>query len=87
MAKKQAADAAGDLVGAAEDPAVAAGDESGAAETQAEAPVVTAATVLVEFDGVPDGLVYPRTFAIGERVEGDLAAVAVREGWAEPVEG
>lgn len=62
-------------------------EATAADEQQPEAAPVTVATVLVEFDGVPDGLVYPRTFAIGEKVEGDLAAVAVREGWAEPVEG
>lgn len=40
------------------------------------------ATVTVAFDGVPDGAIYPRTFAPGDTVEGDLARVAVREGWA-----
>lgn len=41
------------------------------------------ATVTAAFCGVPDGAVYPREFAPGETVTGDLAAVAVREGWAK----
>lgn len=40
------------------------------------------ATVTVAFDGVPDGAIYPRRFEPGDAVEGDLARVAVREGWA-----
>lgn len=43
------------------------------------------AEVVVAFDGAPDGAVYPRTHAPGEIIEGDLAAVAVREGWAKPI--
>lgn len=39
--------------------------------------------VTVAFSGAPDGTVYPREFAPGDVVEGDLAAVALREGWAE----
>ena len=34
------------------------------------------------FDGVPDGEVYPRRFEVGDEVHGELAAVALREGWA-----
>lgn len=45
------------------------------------------ATVVKPFDGVPDGLVMPRAFAEGDEVRGDLARVAVEEGWAEPLEG
>lgn len=41
------------------------------------------ATVKTAFSGVPDGEVYPRGFSPGDEVTGDLAAVAVREGWAE----
>lgn len=40
------------------------------------------ATVTVAFQGVPDGECYPREFAPGDEVMGDLAVVAVREGWA-----
>lgn len=43
------------------------------------------AKVIKAFAGVPDGEVYPRDFAPGDMVHGDLAAVAVREGWAKPV--
>ncbi|MEI3850048.1 MULTISPECIES: hypothetical protein [unclassified Ensifer] len=45
------------------------------------------AKVKVAFPGVPDGLVHPRNFEVGDTVEGDLAAVAVAEGWAEAEEG
>lgn len=41
------------------------------------------AIVTVPFSGVPDGEVYGRDFAVGDTVHGDLAAVAIREGWAE----
>ena len=41
----------------------------------------------VAFHGVPDGMVYPRAFAEGDEVTGELAAVAIREGWAEEREG
>lgn len=41
------------------------------------------AIVVAEFFGVADGTVYPRTFAPGDRISGDLAELAVREGWAE----
>ncbi|MBD9635961.1 hypothetical protein IB277_06590 [Ensifer sp. ENS07] len=40
------------------------------------------AKVKTPFRGVPDGLIHPRDFAAGDIVEGDLAAVAVAEGWA-----
>lgn len=43
------------------------------------------AKVVEAFFGVPDGEVYPRDFAPGDMVHGDLAAVALREGWAKPV--
>lgn len=39
--------------------------------------------VTVPFDGVPDGGVYPKAHAPGDVVEGDLAAVALAEGWAK----
>jgi hypothetical protein len=39
--------------------------------------------VVTQFDGVPDGRVYARTFLPGEEVTGDLAQLALREGWAE----
>lgn len=41
--------------------------------------------VVKAFAGVRDGEVYPREFAAGDLVYGDLAAVAVREGWAKPL--
>jgi pectate lyase len=41
------------------------------------------AKVVTAFMGVPDGEVYPKEFAPGDEVHGDLGAVAVREGWAE----
>ena len=37
------------------------------------------------FLGVPDGEIYPIEFKIGDLVTGDLAKVAVNEGWAAPV--
>lgn len=40
------------------------------------------ATVTKAFKGVPDGDVLPVDFVPGDEVTGDLAAVAVREGWA-----
>ncbi len=40
------------------------------------------AKVTVAFFGVPDGEVYPREFAPGDEVIGDLSAVAISEGWA-----
>lgn len=42
--------------------------------------------VIRVFKGVPDGASAPRTFEIGDHVVGDLARVALKEGWAEPVE-
>jgi hypothetical protein len=41
------------------------------------------ATVTAPFIGAPDGEVYGREFVAGDTVHGDLAAVAIREGWAE----
>jgi hypothetical protein len=40
------------------------------------------ATVIKAFNGVEDGNVYPRLFEVGDEVEGDLARVAIEEGWA-----
>ena len=42
--------------------------------------------VVQVFKGVPDGASAPRTFELGDHVVGDLARVALQEGWAEPVE-
>jgi len=39
--------------------------------------------VIKQFDGVKDGEVYPVTFNPGDEVTGDLAAVAIKEKWAE----
>ncbi len=41
------------------------------------------AIVTVPFIGAPDGEVYGREFAVGDEVHGELATVAIREGWAE----
>jgi hypothetical protein len=43
------------------------------------------AKVTQTFQGVPDGQIHTREIAPGEVIEGDLAAVAVREKWAEEV--
>jgi hypothetical protein len=42
-----------------------------------------AVKVAKEFAGVPDGEVYPVTFAVGDEVTGELAELAIREGWAK----
>lgn len=41
------------------------------------------ATVTQAFDGAPDGEIYPKRFNVGDTVTGDLARVAVAEGWAK----
>ena len=41
------------------------------------------AQVIKTFMGVPDGALHPRRFEPGDSVEGDLARVAMAEGWAE----
>jgi hypothetical protein len=41
------------------------------------------ATVIKEFPGRPDREVLARTIKAGEVIDGELAAVAVRAGWAE----
>ncbi len=38
--------------------------------------------VVRAFDGAPDGEIYPRHFNPGDTVSGNLAVVALREGWA-----
>lgn len=43
------------------------------------------AKVKVEFPGRPDNEVVSRTIAVGEVINGDLAKVAVGQGWAEEV--
>lgn len=40
------------------------------------------AMVQKSFAGAPDGELHPRTFAVGDIITGELAVVAVREGWA-----
>lgn len=40
------------------------------------------AKVVKPFAGVPDGAVYPRNFAIGDELEGELAKVAIANDWA-----
>jgi hypothetical protein len=41
------------------------------------------AIVTKGFEGLPDGELIVRTFKPGDEVHGELAAVALREGWAE----
>ena len=43
------------------------------------------AKVTTEFAGRPDGEALSRTVKVGEIITGDLAAVAIREKWAEEV--
>ncbi len=43
------------------------------------------AKVTTAFPGRPDSEVMTRTIAVDEVIDGDLAAVAVKEGWAEEV--
>jgi hypothetical protein len=45
------------------------------------------AKVTKGFPGVPDGEIRTRAIAAGEVITGDLARVAVDEGWADPTEG
>lgn len=67
--------------------AAPAADVTDPAAAPAAEPVVDLAglraVVKVPLTGAPDGKVYPRDFAEGDVVEGNLAAVALREGWAE----
>lgn len=44
------------------------------------------ARVIKSFVGVPDGRVYPHEYHEGDVIEGDLAAIALREKWAEPAD-
>ena len=44
------------------------------------------AKVVKAFMGAPDGALHPRQFEVLELVEGDLARVAVAEGWAEALD-
>jgi hypothetical protein len=43
------------------------------------------AKVLKAFPGRPDAEIMTRTIEVGETIDGDLAAVAVREKWAEEI--
>ena len=45
------------------------------------------AKVKTAFHGVPDGEVMPKEFKPGDEVTGDLAAVAVAQGWASDDDG
>lgn len=45
------------------------------------------ARVLVPFRGCDDGAAYPRQISPGDVIRGDLAQVAVREGWAKAIAG
>jgi hypothetical protein len=44
---------------------------------------IAMAKVIKAFPGVPDGKIDPVDFAPGDEVVGDLARVAIAEGWAE----
>jgi hypothetical protein len=44
------------------------------------------ARVIRAFMGAPDGALHPRLFEVPEVVEGDLARVAIAEGWAESLD-
>lgn len=41
------------------------------------------ATAITAFYGAKDGELYPTRFEPGDLIEGELAAIAVREKWAE----
>ena len=41
------------------------------------------AVVKKEFAGCADGETHPRVHHVGDEIEGDLARVAVENGWAE----
>lgn len=41
------------------------------------------AKVIKRFKGVPDGAIQPKVFEEGDQVTGQLADVAIAEGWAE----
>lgn len=41
------------------------------------------AKVIKPFHGAKDGAIYPQDFNEGDIVEGDLARVALEQGWAE----
>ena len=43
------------------------------------------AKVTTAFSGAPDNEIYPKRFEVGSEVAGELARVAVKEKWAEPV--
>lgn len=43
------------------------------------------AKVTRAFDGVENGALYPRTYAVGEVVTGRLAEVALSQQWAEEI--
>lgn len=45
------------------------------------------AKVIKAFYGAKDGEVYPQEVPEGAEVSGELARVAIDEGWAEPGEG
>jgi hypothetical protein len=53
------------------------------ADQEAEAPADGPVVVVAKFLGVVDGAVYPQEFDVGAEIHGDLAEVALREGWAE----
>jgi len=48
---------------------------------------MTQATVKTAFKGVPDGKQHGVVYVKGDTVTGNLAAVAITQGWADPVDG
>lgn len=48
--------------------------------------MIMKARVIKAFVGAPDGALHPRPFEVSELVEGDLARVAMAEGWAEALD-
>jgi len=43
------------------------------------------AKMIKTIKAVPDGEVYPREYAPGDHIEGEIALVAVEHGWAIPL--
>ena len=49
--------------------------------------MTTRAKVIKPFKGAPDGECHPKSFVAGDVVSGDLADVAIAEGWAKKMKG
>ena len=81
MSKKSTA-AALPLEGAADAGAAAAAAAAQAAPPPPAAPAVKAVAIK-PFSGCKDGELHPTRFQDGDEVTGDLARVAIAEGWAK----